>query len=364
MNYYNEHDPKIAAWLRGLISAGLIPDGHVDTRSIVEVMPGDLEGFTQCHFFAGIAGWSLALRLADWPADRPVWTGSCPCQPYSVAGKGKGAEDERHLWPQFFRLIRKCHPDTVFGEQVESAIGHGWLDGVSTDLEGEGYAVAAAVLGAHGVSAPHLRQRLYWVADSADHGLQRLAGGEESRGVASAALGGGLVLSDSHGREPGQSAAATAGHRDSAVSAGGRDCGLAESVVPGLEGHAGYGDARDESGRVGAREDGSVAASGCGAGRMGNAPGWEQRRPRKSGEVGGRNGEDRGPGAWDHSRLIQCRDGKLRRIPTEPALFPLADGIPYRVGKRGSVRPSLLHGAGNAIVPQTAAAFITAFLSI
>jgi len=158
MNYYNEFDPKAAAWLRELIKRGLLPEGIVDERSIVAVRPADLEGYTQCHFFAGIGGWSLALQLAGWPTDRRVWTGSCPCQPFSSAGKHKGVNDERHLWPVFANLIAKCRPDVVFGEQVESAIGHGWLDGVHADMEAEGYAVGACVLGAHSVGAPHRRR--------------------------------------------------------------------------------------------------------------------------------------------------------------------------------------------------------------
>ena len=166
MNYYNEFDPKAAAWLRALIDAGEIPPGHVDERSISDVSPSDLRGFIQCHFFAGIGGWSYALKLAGWPDTRHVWTGSCPCQPFSAAGKQKGNDDERHLWPVFFGLIAACHPERIFGEQVASAVGFGWLDGVSADLEGKGYAVGAAVLGAHSVGAPHIRQRLYWMADA------------------------------------------------------------------------------------------------------------------------------------------------------------------------------------------------------
>jgi len=86
--YYNEIDPFAAEWLRQLIKDGLIADGEVDERSIEDVTPNELAGFTQCHFFAGIGGWSYALRLAGWPDDQPVWTGSCPCQPFSTAGKG------------------------------------------------------------------------------------------------------------------------------------------------------------------------------------------------------------------------------------------------------------------------------------
>jgi DNA (cytosine-5)-methyltransferase 1 len=162
--YYNEIDPYAAQWLRNLIKAGHIADGEVDTRSIVDVRPADLEGFTQAHFFAGIGGWSHALRLAGWPDDRPIWTGSCPCQPFSAAGNRKGAADERHLWPKFFELIRSVRPDVIMGEQVAGAAGYGWLDGVQTDLEKEGYATRAVDIPACSVNAPHIRQRLYWVS--------------------------------------------------------------------------------------------------------------------------------------------------------------------------------------------------------
>ena len=165
--YYNEIDPYAAQWLRNLISAGHIAKGDVDERSICDVKPDDLRGYTQCHFFAGIGVWSYALRLAGWPDDRRVWTGSCPCQPFSAAGKGKGTADERHLWPVWFNLIREFRPDTVFGEQVEAAVRHGWLDLVQADLEGVGYACGAASIPAAGVGAPHIRQRLWFVADSA-----------------------------------------------------------------------------------------------------------------------------------------------------------------------------------------------------
>jgi DNA (cytosine-5)-methyltransferase 1 len=176
--YYNEHDKPTAAWLRNLIREGQIAEGVVDDRSIRDVSPGDLREFTQCHFFAGIGGWSLALRLAGWPDDEPIWTGSCPCQSFSDAGAGRGFKDDRHLWPEFFRLIAKCRPTTIFGEQVEAATRRGdenqsWLDLVSFYLGSAGYAFGSAVLPAVYVGAPHLRERLYFVADS--DGQQRWA---------------------------------------------------------------------------------------------------------------------------------------------------------------------------------------------
>jgi len=164
--YYNEFDPGAAAWLRELIKAGAIMDGEVDTRSIVDVRAEDLRGFTRHHFFAGIGGWDLALQLADWPVDRPVMTGSCPCQSFSAAGKQKGFADERHLWPVWFNLVREFQPETLFGEQVAAAIGKGWLDLVQDDLEGEDYAFAPIVLPACSVGALHPRNRIWFTAHS------------------------------------------------------------------------------------------------------------------------------------------------------------------------------------------------------
>lgn len=164
MNYYNDHEPYAAQWLRNLIAAKLIPQGEVDERDIQDISTADLVGYTQCHFFAGIGGWSYALQLAGWPADEPVWTGSCPCQPFSTAGLRQGEADSRHVWPEFRRLISECRPATIFGEQVTSQDGLQWFAGVRADLEAMDYAVGCADLCAASVKAPHKRQRLYWVA--------------------------------------------------------------------------------------------------------------------------------------------------------------------------------------------------------
>ncbi len=164
--WYNEIDPFAASWLRELIKAGHIAPGVVDERSIEDVLPSELVGFTQCHFFAGIGGWSVALRLAGWPDDRPVWTGSCPCQPFSQAGKGAGFADERHLWPAWHHLIRERRPGVIFGEQVASRDGLAWLDLVHADLEAAGYACGVVDYCAAGVQAPHIRQRLWFVANN------------------------------------------------------------------------------------------------------------------------------------------------------------------------------------------------------
>ena len=313
-HYYNEFDPKAAAWLRELMRAGLIPAGHVDTRSIADVQPADLAGFVQCHFFAGIGGWPLALRLAGWPEDVPVWTGSCPCQPFSCAGKGLGTKDPRHLWPEFRRLIAECHPATVFGEQVASRAGREWLAGVFADLEGMAYAVAGADLCAAGVAAPHIRQRLYWVADAAD---TVNAGGGRTKGRS---------RSDAQ-RKFG--ASRSIGRLADAECDGGR------ADQPGREAQGRVADGR--SGRLGDADINQFRTQV----RPKTRNGAKARRMREP---------DRSSSAWSAFDLLPCRDGKTRRI--ESGTFPLADGVPARVVR--------LRGYGNAIVPQVAAVFIRA----
>ncbi len=164
--YYNENCKFSAQWLRNLIAAGHIAPGDVDERDIRDVIPNELFGYTQCHFFGGVGVWSYALRQAGWPDDRPVWTGSCPCQPFSPAGRGKGFADERHLWPHWFHLIGQRRPGVVFGEQIAARDGLAWLDLVQADLEGADYAVGCVDLCAAGFGAPHWRQRLFFVADA------------------------------------------------------------------------------------------------------------------------------------------------------------------------------------------------------
>ena len=179
---YNEIDPYAAAWLENLIAAGHIEPGTVDRRSIEDLTPDDLKGKNQAHFFAGIGLWSYALRLAGWPANEPVWTGSCPCQPFSAAGKRKGKEDDRHLWPVWFRLIRESRPTTVFGEQVAN---RDWVDQVANDFESLGYSFGAAVLCASAFGAPR-RRRLFFVAYTDREGKRNVAQHAKMAGLSTA----------------------------------------------------------------------------------------------------------------------------------------------------------------------------------
>ena len=81
MNYYNDNNKKSVRWLEWLVENKMIPEGRVDSRSIKDVKPEDLDGYDQCHFFAGIAGWPLAFRWSGIEGVRGIFSGSCPCFP-------------------------------------------------------------------------------------------------------------------------------------------------------------------------------------------------------------------------------------------------------------------------------------------
>ena len=330
--YYNEIELYAAQWLRNLIKEGLIADGEVDTRSIVDVQPVDLRGFTQCHFFAGIGGWSHALRLAGWPDDRPVWTGSCPCQPFSVAGKGAGTDDPRHLWPHFHRLISAVRPPVVLGEQVAGAAGYGWLDGVRADLEREGYASRGADLPALAVNAPHIRQRLYWVAlDMAD--AQSIGRKERER-------------------QDGQQDARS-GSQGRVDAAGTDKSDMADTDQGGRGRRPRDGDG-ERDGQAGERHEDHRQPAGGGEDRLDVAAADNQRCGEKRGAKEGSRIGRRGsyPSFWDDHIWLTGSDGKARR--SQPGLPLLAYGIPNRVGR--------LRAYGNAIVPPLAAEVIKAFM--
>lgn len=337
MNYYNEFDPYAAQWLRNLIDAGQIPAGYVDTRSIVDVQPSDLIGYTQCHFFAGIGGWSLAARLAGWPDNRELWTGSAPCQPFSVAGQGKAQDDDRHLWPHFARIIGSRRPAVVMGEQVAAAVGKDWLDGVFDDMEGIGYACGAVVVPACAVDAPHRRDRLWFVAH-AEHG------GRESR-PGTAVPSGESTLANAHCVVSGQgcedNGRGVQGSEPQSWAGLSRGCGSGGDVA-----HA-HGNGRKSG-------DDSAQAAGHG------------RAAQPSSGIAG----------WGRSGWITGHDGKARRVP-QSGVRLLAHGL---FGRMAIVRPGFegraenpeavhwynrkgaLKAFGNAIVPQVAAEVIGAYM--
>jgi len=373
--YYNEFDPYAAQWLRNLIAAGHIAPGDVDERSIEDVSPGDIRGYTQCHFFAGIGVWSLALRRAGWPDDRPIWTGSCPCQPFSAAGKGAGFADERHLWPAFHWLIEQCRPAVVLGEQVASKDGLGWLDLVQADLEGTGYASRAVDLCAAGVGAPHIRQRLWWVGERLEHaeGDGRLERRAEPSGRGAAGGCGDERLADPEGERRSDGEAFRGSGRP-LLGETERVVGTRDRLPTGRVGDD-DDDARLEGQRGGHRAEighgqGSVrpVAEAGQSGRLadtaefgrvrwrpgstGAEPETLERSARLRATSSGQPATGPTNGHWRDADWLFCRDGMWR--PVEPGTFPLAHGAAARVGR--------LRAYGNAIVAQAAQTFIEAYL--
>lgn len=413
--YYNEIDPVCAQWLRNLIDAGHIAPGDVDERSIEDVVPTELVGYTQCHFFAGIACWSYALRRAGWDDSRRVWTGSCPCQPFSQAGKGKGTADERHLWPAFFHLIQHGKPRGVplFGEQVASKDGLAWLDVVQSDMEGEGYTFWPLDLSASSFGAPHIRQRLYFYAtvdgvalgDSINAGLQGLSrdvghgdqpgrfGAHATGSVAKAGTVGVLAdagrfdragrgdVGDVGDQTPGDQGA---GEERERLRDPAHDCSPDGRMANPRHGqHSGRDPVRSAEGesrcatstgegarteRVGALDDAAVRSPSNG---MADAHLEDQSggRVQGSGQCDGQgdgsacerpsglcafDSELPGPtnGFWRDVDWIFCRDGKWRAV--RPGSQPLADRTPGRVGE--------LRAYGNSLCAETAVEFIKAVM--
>ncbi len=357
--FYNEIDPYAAQWLRNLIAAGHIAPGVVDERSIEDIHPHELTQYTQCHFFAGVGVWSYALRLAGWPDDKPVWTGSCPCQPFSTAGEGRGMDDERHLWPTFQYLIQRQSPAIVFGEQVASKDAEPWLDLVQSDLEAMGYAFGCIPFPSAGVGAPHIRDRNFWVGHAGGAGLQGFSGASTERGQSGrltaqptghfAPSGAAYGLADSddnrHDAQSGRGRKAEGGEAENGSNVGipREFIGTSSSVLIGLA-HA------DSGGREEVRN--SFTETG------GDGP------VRNDEPTAGQSPSRETNGFWANADWLFCRDGKWR--PVEPGTCPLVNGP---AGRLGHLQPGYgrfyrrnrtgrLKGYGNAINAQAAKIFI------
>lgn len=355
--YYNENDPEAVAALRQLIADGVIASGEVDPRSIKDVTAYDIQGFTQCHFFAGAGLWSVAARLAGWPDARPIWTASCPCQPLSVAGKGLGTDDPRHLWPDLYRILRTARasgygPPILVGEQVAGAPGYGWFDGVRADLAREEIAARTIDIPACAIDAPHERHRLWWLAvadaEGSGSGTGLRQAGTKRHGALSADCDGGDGILASGAMEH------AAGER--------RRQGGAPPIVLGRRAAVASTDVC-ERGCLADGYSGRSSPVGSDAGKVGSLPQTERRAEYDAALSGG--GDDpkvryvadtirRNGSWWADADWIACHDGKARR--TKSGIPMLVDGM---VG-----RASVWRLAGNSIVPQLAAEVIGAFLDV
>lgn len=329
-HYYNEFHAGAADWLEELIRLGAIPAGFVDRRSIEDVTPEDLTGTTQAHFFAGIGGWAEALRIAGHASTPNIWTGSPPCQPWSVGGKKLGFEDPRHLAPQFLDLVGKCRPRWLFGEQVSRALRLGWVKFVQDTMHAHGYIAAFAVLPAGGFGAPHRRERIYFGA----YDVANADGNNDQREIRRSR------------RTP------PPARRAGKDVASGFTLGTGNAYDLGYTGSAGW--ERRLQGRQGAEREDQQRHAGC-SGAI------EYTDPLR--------------GFWRGADWVLCRDGGIR--PVESGVVPLVDGFSPDLGSGGSAgAPSQgfnilntaeaaanrLRGYGNAIVPQAAAAFVLDFM--
>ncbi len=405
MNFYNDICKDACAWTKELVREKLIPDGIVSDTPIQEIKAHELTEFTQCHFFSGVAGWPLAFQLAGIDPDENADSGSCPCQPFSGTGKQMGFADPRHLWPSFRRVINRRRPAKVYGEQVASALGREWLSRVFSDLEIMGYAGEGADLCSAGVGSPNIRQRIYWMGDATDTGLQgrdnrahegrpglgercdscRLAnptsqrlgeardsGGGEAERIGGGCADGGVEHAESDGRQQRRSESGGRG-----ASGGCEPSRLADSASKRFNGIGGisegaWGESEQERFESGC--GGTISRLGYAdrARREGRIIRWNGQYERPAGEARVAGPATLG-GFWGVADLVFCRDEKWRRI--EPGSFPLAHGIPSRVGplltelrKLGRSSISLaranrnirLKGYGNAINPIVAAWFIAA----
>lgn len=343
--YYNDHDKKVCAWLEQLIKNGDITKGDVDDRSITEITADDIAGYDRVHLFAGIGTWDYALNQAGW-GDRPVLTASLPCQPFSAAGKGLGKEDERHLLLQAVDLIIKSGIDTIFGEQVERAIAHGWLDDLQAVMEAKNYAVGHVVLGAHSVNMPHIRQRLYWVADYFGNGSQGriYRGSDKEREIISGSSGcggsvGGVGYSEistfrTYNRESGESA-------EQQEQAGGSGIFVGMANANSKQNHA-------------SDEGGLYAKSGGGCDGSGIEWIWcrdNKYRPTKR-------------GVSPLVRAVESSSIKMVDGSAGKLVHSSNTGAQIEANNTQEARTMRLKGYGNAIQAKTAEAFIRAFMSI
>lgn len=344
--YYNENDPVAAQHLINLIAAGVIAPGHVDHRDIRDVCPADLDGYSQCHFFAGVGVWSAALRACGWDDEKPVWTGSCPCQPFSPAGAQAGFDDERHLWPDWHWLIQQCRPQIVFGEQVASADGLDWIDLVSSDMEASDYSIGALDTCAAGYRSFHIRQRLYFVAENLRLATDGMVDAGRSR---------------SHRGRSGKEVPKP----EKAIRVAGRSHvdGLVNDQREGLEGQRGHGVERGESRRIDSATHRPATASdatrglahahGADGGAERQQPGGKQRLKSQDGRYDfGDVWADASHEYWRDADWLFCRDERWR--PVGPGTFPLAYEIAARMGR--------LRAYGNGLDLAQAVGFVRAYM--
>lgn len=282
------------------------------------------------HIFCDIEPFSQAVLRKHWP-DAKIYgdirtlhgnengaidllTGGFPCQPFSSAGKRKGTEDDRHLWPEMLRVIREATPRWIIGENVSGLLtwdGGMVLDSVLSDLEGSGYDAWPLVIPAAAVDAPHRRDRVWIIAHSTRRRL-------EGRDVSIRLRRSLETATDTNGIREDVSDTQLIGRQARELKASGRPASE-RRTTPDQPRRRGSALAHSDSIDV----EGSDAEAT--QGRQG---------PRRSARL--RGGTGGGPAKW----------------PAEPSVGRVAHGVPSRVDR--------IKALGNAIVPQVAAQIMRA----
>lgn len=305
---------------------------------------------THASLFSGIGGFDLAAEWAGWTnafnceidpfcqkilkyhfpdakqyrdiktTDFAVWrgridvlTGGFPCQPFSLAGKRKGTEDERHLWPEMFSAIQQIRPRWIVGENVFGIVN--WSGGmvfeqVCSDLEAEGYEIQPFILPACAVGAPHRRDRCWFVAHRADARIETMQEGQN--GIHAAGI-------------------------------------VADATRIGRTTRSGETDGRNER----AQERQSIQCTTDRPFSSGVASDTNRDRCRKF----------QSPGQPSYAQEWYRQDGDAKRripdwgaFPTQPPVYRRDDGLPFDVDgiTFPKWRNQSIKAYGNAIVPQVA----------
>ena len=284
-----------------------------------------------------------------------ILTGGFPCQPYSLAGKRKGKDDERHLWPEMLRAIREIQPRWVVGENVFGLIN--WSGGlvfheVQSDLEAEGYEVFPYALPAAAVNAPHRRDRVWFVAHRNNTGNTALRSGTDGNGQA-------------QGIQREQPQSEFSGSRNAGNASNTNNAGLqktrTEQQTAGIEQHGKLDGLVTNTNGNGQQWGNSEHEVNTGEGR------FNAQRDFKQGNVNGNASDSSGKlrkGQYEQQQK-QRQPGRQNcgnepdyweNFPTQSPICTGNDGFP--TGLDGITFPKWrnesIKAAGNAIVPQVA----------